>query len=37
MSDYEKTLRKRLIRDAVVGVGIISLLVMLYFASMTFL
>jgi hypothetical protein len=37
MSEYEKILQKRLKRDAIVGIGIISFLVIIYFASMTLL
>lgn len=37
MSEYEKVLRDRLKRDAIIGIGIISMLVMLYFASVTLL
>jgi hypothetical protein len=37
MSEYEKTLQKRLKRDIIVGIGIISLLVIIYLTSMTLL
>lgn len=33
MSNYEKILRKRMKRDALIGIGIISLIVVVYFTA----
>jgi hypothetical protein len=37
MTNYEKILRKQLRRDAWIGIGIISLLVVMYFTLITLL
>jgi hypothetical protein len=37
MTNYEKILRKRLLRDAWIGIGIIFLLVVIYFTLITLL
>ncbi len=37
MSDYEKILRKRLKRDALIGVGVISVIMVVYFTAITLL
>lgn len=37
MSDYEKTLRKRLKRDTFIGLGIIAVIMLLFFTVTIFL